>query len=434
MPIKKSKSVAPATTGTVAKTALLGGEVFAIKLEKLGFCTGVVSRRPNDQTGLIHVYLRLEATTKPFSPGALGMPHTWPAAWIGMLTTKSIASGRWPIVGRLKEFDRAAFPIPPVRNESKIYDGPDSFEDVFSIETMPDEPSMSPLVNSPATREQAMRFPPMQIVIAGSRFEKSLVILLKKSVFSFHDVEIENVPVGKNDVAHWNKHASAARAKVDPGIARLLPAGGKTDRGAKAGDWFGFPMPGGGFGAAMMIERPDKHLRVFADSIMLTMRRRWDRWPTLDDVKDLHAEDGAMIRQLSLITVRDGRWRGLGAQPGFNKEDWPWPIPWYVEPSDEKRTLVRMRFSFSDTRYTRIPRKVLDLDPDAGRAISVMSGGDAIAADTYRTIENRSFKTANPAIYAERGVVTPKRIAAWKVINREVREAMKRAVKDSAEA
>jgi hypothetical protein len=134
--------------------------------------------------------------------------------------------------------------------------------------------------------------------------------------------------VGPKDVAHWNAHNKRARAAVDPAWHRLIPAGNKTDRGAKAGDWFGFPMAGGGFGAAILLVRPEKHLRVFADSIMLSMRRRWKTWPTLEEVSQLRAEDGAIIRQMSLIEVRDGRWRGLGRHPNFDKSEWPWPLRW----------------------------------------------------------------------------------------------------------
>lgn len=166
---------------------------------------------------------------------------------------------------------------------------------------------------------------------------------------------------------------------------------------------------------------------------MLSMGRRWKTWPTLEQVSQLRAEDGAILRQMSLIEVRDGRWRGLGPHPKFDKSDWPWHLRWYVEPSDRKGTLVRLQFSWSDYRYARVDRKILDLDPDAGRTTLSMSGGDTIALDTYRVIEGIDIRRG-PRDLMDHSRVTPQRIAAWKKINPEILAAMQRAVSEQDQA
>jgi hypothetical protein len=143
MTAKKSTKSARSTKKK-SSIELVGGEVFAIPLDKWGSCTGVVSRPPHPDTGLIHVYLRLENTKSPFKPNSLGLPHTWKSAWIGLLTSKSLVSERWPILGRMKSFDRNAFPVPPTREEASSRGGRDGAYDLFSIETTLDEPSLAP--------------------------------------------------------------------------------------------------------------------------------------------------------------------------------------------------------------------------------------------------------------------------------------------------
>jgi hypothetical protein len=185
---KSANSRQPAKTKSGIQ--LVGGEVFAIPVGKLGFCTGVVSRPPHPETGLIHVYLRLENSEEPFNAKTLGRPHSWPSAWIGLLTSKSLASGRWPILGTIENFDRDAFPIPPTRHEDNSTGEPDGANDLFSIETTLDEPSLAPIDNVAATQREAMRFPPLNIIIAGSNLESSLVRFIRKMGFTFHDIPI----------------------------------------------------------------------------------------------------------------------------------------------------------------------------------------------------------------------------------------------------
>jgi hypothetical protein len=410
---------------------LVGGEVFSIPIGPLGCCTGVVSRPAQEETGLIHVYLRLENTATAISPDTLGLPHTWPAAWIGLTTTKSLDSGRWPIVGILKHFDREAFPIPPTRHAWSGTCNPGAPENLFSVETTLDEPSMSPIANVAVTEADAAKFPPLNIIIAGSSLEKSLVRYVRKMGFTFHDVPIEGFVVNPDQVFQWNDFAKPVRRDIEPAFSKLLPAGSKTDRNAKAGDWFAFPMAGGGYGAAIMIERPDKHLRVFADSFMLSMARHWDHWPTLDDVKQLRADDGAILRQMSLIAVRDGRWRGLGAHPNFDKCEWPWPLRWGRcggNELDSDKAVVRLTVNQGRERYALVEREILALDPLAGETMSIMSGGDTIAWSTYQVIHGMNMGMADA------GIVTPERIAAWKKMNPIIRAAMQRAVENQKDA
>src|SRR4051794_2790764 len=251
--------MAKAKTGK--PVALNGGEVFAIPIPPLGFCSGVVSRPAQSETGLVHIYLKMQPTKEPSSPTSIGLPHTWPSAWIGLVTGKPFTAARWKILGSMKNFKPDRFPIPPTRHDASLHGDDDLPPDRYSVETTLDEPSMSPIHNVAATVRDAMRFPPFNIIIKASSLEKSLVRFFRKMGFTFHDIPIEGHAVGAGDVPHWNAYSKPIRKSVDPAFLKLLPPGSRTDRDAKAGDWFGFPLPGGGFGAAIMVERPEKALR-----------------------------------------------------------------------------------------------------------------------------------------------------------------------------
>lgn len=407
-----------------SSATIRGGEVFCIRLGTLGACTGVISRPPNLETNLLHVYLRLELTRNPIKPNVIGQPHTWPAAWIGLVTAESITDGRWPIIGRITKFDRDAFPIPPTRHAANRGDS----AQVFSVETTADEPSTTALENVAATKTAALRFPPLEIVIGGSALEDSLERHFRHMRWTFHSVRVSASKVTGDDVAHWNSHARHVRARIDPATFRWLPAGRKTDRQAKPGDWFGFPLPGGGFGAAILVERPTRHMRFFSDAIVMSMRRRWTTWPSLDEVRTLRAEDGAILSQMSFIAVRDGRWRALGPHPAFETIDWPWPLPWFRFTRKSKQTEIRIVTPNLETHRIDLDPKIIALDPQAGQTLCSVRSADAIAFETYESIEGTRVLNRSQRQQMQ-SVVTPKRLRAWKVMNAAIIDAAKRSVK-----
>lgn len=413
-----------------AESPIGGGEVFAAPVGELGYCSGVISRPPQGETGLIHVYVRMELTRQPLKAGEIGRPHEWPGAWIGLLKKKSVESGRWPVAGVVPRFDREAFPIPPVGTVEEIKRSDGTNAEVCWVETTADEPSMWPIANVAASAAEARRFPGLNVIVAGSNLEKSLVRHFGKMGFTFHDVPVEPRVVREGEVERWDARAAAARKRAsEEPQAKLLPAGARTDRGAKAGDWFAFPMPGGGYGAAILIVRPAKHERVFGDAAMMSVRRRWERCPTLEDVRGLRAEDGAILRQTSMICARDGRWRGLGAHPGYDAAKWPWPERWWAPHDDAEGTSINLRFGPGDNRRARLPKGIIDLDPVAGLTLSAMSGGDGIAFDTHRVLEGIARVREPKGQWAD-PIVTPARIAAWKEQNAAIAAARASAVRD----
>ncbi len=338
-------------------SVLAGGEVFSISLPSLGMICGVVSRPPNAETGLLHVYIRMDLVERSIKAEKIGLPHEWPAAWVGLVTTKSIVTGRWPVYGRIQRFEPDAFPIPPTRLESTVRNST-----VWSIQTSADEPSLTMIDNISATKNEAIQFPSLEIVIAGSALEKSLVRHFRGMGFTFHDVPVEAIKITKSDIGRWNKHAKKVRAAIDLNELHFAPAGSKTDRNAKPGDWFGFPLPGGGFGVAILLYRPARHERVFSDVLVLSMRKRFDCWPTLQDVSKLTADDGAIMRQSSFISVRDGAWRLLGPHPSFDPSDWPWPLRWHLERYDQPTDNIVLTDSSGGLVMAKLDPKLRALD------------------------------------------------------------------------
>lgn len=399
------------------------GQVWAVPVPGMGYCPAVVARapKPDADVDFVLLYLRAEVSAKP--PKSVPPLSEWGKAWIGLIPTQPFRKGRWTLCGEVKGFDRDEWPMPPSR-ASAVDErvppeewGKDAWGEMWSIETSLDEPTMTVIENAPATREQALGFPQVSVVIAASGLEKGLTHLLKKRRAGFWDVEVKLDDVSAAAVRRWNKHASAARKNwkgIPPG---WLPAGKKTDRDTHAGQWFGFPMQGGGFGAAILIEKPAMHHRVFSDAVVMSMKRRWDRWPTMDDLRGLKPEEGMLVAQTSLIVVRDGRWRVVGEHPAFDPAEWVWPRPWSQNVEQRKANSISVAINQSKSVDLKLHPKILALDPHAGERCSGSQSGYGIELDTARGIAGTAPAINDDLPHSFRGFVTSERLKAWRTIN-----------------
>lgn len=399
------------------------GQVWAVPVPGMGYCPAVVARTPapDADVDFVLLYLRAELSDKP--PKSVPPLDEWRKAWIGMIPTQPFRKGRWTLCGEVKGFDRDEWPMPPSRasavgeDEPREEWGKHPWGEMWSIETTLDEPTMTVIENVAATREEALGFPQVSAVIAASGFEKGLTHLLKKRRAGFWDVEVKLEDVSAAGVRRWSSHAAAARAKWKGTPLGWLPAGKKTDRDTHAGQWFGFPMQGGGFGAAILIEKPAAHQRMFSDAVVMSMKRRWERWPTMEDLRGLKPEDGMLVAQTSLIVVRDGRWRVLGEHPGFDPAEWTWPRPWSQNVDQRKTGSISVAVDRSKSVELKLDPKVLALDPHAGQRCRGSQSGYGIELDTARGINGAAPGMNDDMPHHVQGFVNPERVKAWRTIN-----------------
>lgn len=418
-------SLSRTTSGGIVRD----GQCWAVPVPKLGFCPLVIGRAPKPKADVdfAFVYMKVELTPELPDPASVGHVETWPKAWLGLVATTQLRKGRWKQIGDLPRFDPDEWPIPPVReastDETKPVEewGTAPGGEMWSIETTLDEPSVTVISNTPATRDEALRFPRVDFVSAVSKFESALYKHFKNRKPCFWDMKPSIQAYAAGSVKLWRNYAKKVRAAWSPDSVTWLPAGRRTDRNLTAGAWLGFPLKGGGFGAAMLMHKQQKHERFFSDVVVMSMRRRWDRWPRLEEVQQLKAEDGAMLAPTTMSCVADGRWRVLGDEPTFGPEAWPCPILWGGEPNAVKRGQISVVTARGKSTAIQISPGLVRLDPQAG---SCAGGGmvspSVIELDTARIINgvDMSFRTYR------NDQVSPQRISAWREINAAIWKAL----------
>lgn len=423
---------------SASKGQVRQGSIHAINLPGVGYCHGVVARAPRDgaEVGFALLYIRPVAESSAKPPAVMQTPGRWGHVCITLVSADALRSGRWKRCGEVHAFDPDDWPVPPRRasevDESEPIETwgkdrrtgkPHPCGEMWSIEVTADEPTMTLLDNAPASREEALGFPKIEVVTAASRFEKSLTRYLREMGSTFWDHAVRPDKIDAAAIRRWNAYATKVRKQHADFAPTWLPAGRKTDRALAGGEWLAFPLSGGGFGAAMLVEKPPKHLRFMADVVVMTMRRRWDHWPTLEQVLPLTANDGAYVSQTSMICVRDGRWRVLGRAPDFNPEDWPWPKPTFRDWQDPKDVIIVHNAKGKKVKV-QIDPKIKELDPHAGQRCNGMSDYRHLEF-VVPTIMNRTHWSFHkkPDVLPSDGVVTPPRLAAWRAINAAIRAA-----------
>ena len=154
------------------------------------------------------------------------------------------------------------------------------------------------------------------------------------------------------------------------------------------------------------------------------MRRRWDRWPTLNDVTSLTPEDGAYICQTSMISVRDGRWRVLGEHPNFDPKQWVWPHPWWQDVEQRKNKVISIRISSGESFEVKPDPAILALDPIAGERCRGSSGYAGIESEIARVINATSPYLVDSTVTFPRAIVTPSKLKAWRALNAIIEDAL----------
>jgi hypothetical protein len=409
----------------------LEDEMWAVPVPGLGFCPLVIARAPRDgaEVDFSFAYLQPTLSEHPPTPDLIAPLEAWGSAWLGLVSTLPFRKGRWKRCGALPGFDRALWPVPPVR--SSAVDEAEPIEqwgrypwgEMWSIETTNDEPTMTLISNTPATREEALRFPRIDVVTAASLFEKALATYFKGRRPGFWDMKLSLNAISPESPRVWRDYADRVRSVPSSRPPSWLPAGRKTDRQLKPGAWMGLPLIGGGFGAAMLVAKPDRHLRFFSDAVVMGMRRRWDRWPTLEDVSKLTPEDGALVTQTSMICVRDGRWRVLGYHDKFDPNEWVWPRPWYQRSENGEDGPVVVPTGDEEKIEVNIDPAILRLDPHAGQRCGGSSGYGMIELDVPRIMDGTAPKLGG-SLELHYGIVTPDRLAAWRRINGALEQAI----------
>ncbi len=422
MPIRGKSSKKPARTISVPEE----GTIWSLPLKDMGQCSLVVTRAapPDSLVDFVVAYLLPDLDSKKLLNPQYQRPEAWPCAWIGLITTQGFRKGRWKQIGKISNFAKEDWPVPPFGKaemssvfSSKNEELPGQERNASCIEITADEPTMTVIDCVPASFEEAKQFPPVEAISAASRLEAAVVVYLKQKVPGNWDPKITVTELSPKKLQLWKSRAAKMRAAAPPTPHDWLPPGKKTDRSIPPGTWLGFPMLGGGFGAALLIDRPAKHLRMFSDTVVMVMGKRWDRWPPIDELVKLKPDDAILFAHTSFISVRDGRWRALGSHPDFSNQDWVWPRQWF---RNENGT-----FSITGPgkrQYAlKLDPKIIALDPNAGERRSSCG---------YSVIERDAMERINGWVHpvdAEfwiREDVTPQRLKAWRLINAEIDRAL----------
>lgn len=433
-PKSSNRSGAEANAGS---KSTLEGDVWAVPVPRGGICPLVVARGPRDKAEVEFVFAYLQPTRldQPPKPSAISPPETWGKTWLGLVSTAPFRKGRWMKCGPLPGFNRIHWPIPPSRHSAVNESEPvEQWErhpwgEMWSIETTADEPTMTIVANTPATREEALQFPSVDVVTAASSLEKALATHFAGRSASFWDMELSLNAISPQSLSVWIDFADRVRSTEGLTPTSWLPAGRKTDGQLKAGAWLGLPLTGGGFGAGMLVEKPPRHLRFMADAVVMAMRRRWDRWPSLEDVATLTPSDAALVTQTSMICVRDGRWRVLGYHDNFNPANWVWPRPFLQSPEGKDSGEVSVTTAKGQLTV-HVDPAILQLDPHAGQLCGGMSSYGSIEADVPRIMAGTHWSQTGNSKH-QMGIVTSERLATWRKINAALEQAIESTSKNA---
>lgn len=88
------------------------GDWFAVPLRGDGFAVGVIARAMPGKEGVLLGYFFGPRRTVPPALEVLGRLSVYDAIMVEIFGDLGIISGEWPLLGRINEWDRAAWPIP----------------------------------------------------------------------------------------------------------------------------------------------------------------------------------------------------------------------------------------------------------------------------------------------------------------------------------
>ena len=86
------------------------------------------------------------------------------------------------------------------------------------------------------------------------------------------------------------------------------------------GDWFGVPLPSGGFSLGVVARRN----RGILLGYFFGPRR--PRLPVLDDAAGLRPDQALLVGRFGHLGLRGGTWPILGRLPDWDPNEWPMPV------------------------------------------------------------------------------------------------------------
>ncbi len=394
------------------------GDIWAIPVSEVGYFLLIVASvtDPKSKAPFVFAYVQAHPSKSIPSPNAIPKLADWKEAWIGLVPLRPFENGRWKRVGSLPNFEKADWPVAPGSRTRFSQETLKEFPkfvatNLCSIETTRDEPTMTALDCTGVSPEVAAEFPEITTLTKASSFETALANHSRQRDGGFWDLQLKITPVSAASISRWNTWAADARKRCADRIDPPIPPGRTTDRRVKPGDWLGFPLVGGGFGAALVARRKAGAV-IFGDAIMYTFPRCFDYFPTLDQLRELRPEDACLLVGTSLIVVRDGRWRVLGEHPNFDPKDWIIPHPWHQ--TTDNRGTGKVSAPNRNDKWVDIvvPESILKLDPYSSDFTSCMSPAALVESDTSAFAHGVEPAPDLPKMGDL--VVTPKRLMAWR--------------------
>ncbi len=403
------------------------GEIWAVPAPGVGYFPLVIARTPapDSPAPFVFAYLSLECCKTPADAAKVPRLVVWDRAWIGRISLRPFNTKRWKHVGSIKKFDAAAWPVVPVGNVDRdiesIADDPSLAPlDLCSIETTSDKPTNTVLDNTGVHRALAEMFPKVITLSQPSALESALVKWARNRNPNFWDLHLELTPITHRLIPRWMKWANEARARCADRTDPAIPAGAATDKGIKPGDWLSFPLAGGGFGVALVVQRK-AGVVIFGDAMLYAFPNVFEYYPSLDQVSGLTPDDACFVGGTSLAVVGDGRWRVIGSQPNFKEADWVVPYLWHQTTEQKGKGVIGLDIHSPSPKLVRVHESILALEPLAGIVANTNHGPLGIEW----TIGCRAHVADQSKLpkHLQEDLVTPARIAVWRKINCAIDEA-----------
>ncbi len=406
------------------------GEIWAVPVPGVGFFPLVIARAPKPDSPMpfAFVYLSLERCESTTDAAKVPPLLKWDRAWIARVALPAFKKERWTRVGLVKHFEPRHWPVVPSGSlawtADSLADNPALTElDLCSIETTRDEPTETVIDNTPVSRFVAEIFPRVATLTRPSSLEAALEKWTRNRDPNFWDMKLTLTPIDHRRLRRWVAWAADARARTAGESEPAIPAGSATDKSIEPGHWLAFPPFGGGFGVALVVRRKGG-IVIFGDAMLYGFAKAFQHWPTLEDVQHLTPDDACFVGGTSLVNVRDGRWRVLGAQPGFCEDDWVVPFDTPQTRSLAEQSQIGMTSELSKDQLAKDLKEVLALDPLAGDVANTHYSSGNIELMLAICARHRDKLHLRPS--EQKDLVTPERLAAWRKINAAIDKALRR--------
>lgn len=108
------------------------------------------------------------------------------------------------------------------------------------------------------------------------------------------------------------------------------------------GTWFAVPLRSKGFAVGVVARTSPGGGIVLA----YFFGKKWDRPPTLGEIKGLHPEEALRVLRVGDLGLIDRTWPVLGRDPDWRRGEWP--VPPFARKDDLSRRAWRVHYSDRD--------------------------------------------------------------------------------------